>query len=163
MTIWRFEQARKRVLARAAQDQVDTSDHDHRPERRPVSREPKTVRLDLAPTTVSPRQARAAIQQLLDDASEAFVAQAMLLTSEVVTNAVLYTSSEFTLSAEFDPTTGLLRVEVADRSPDIPQAPAAVEPQSIGGRGLRIVADVARRWGVKPTQHGKVVWFELTD
>jgi hypothetical protein len=30
-----------------------------------------------------------------------------------------------------------------------------------GGRGIRLVEELAHRWGSRSTRHGKVVWFEL--
>lgn len=124
-------------------------------------RQAKSVSLDLEPSLVAPRAARTAVRALLVEAPQAFVADAMLLTSELVTNAVLHTGAEFTLCAEFDPTVGSLRVEVADTSPSVPVVPSPAGVSSVGGHGLRIVAAIARRWGVAVTDSGKVVWFEL--
>ena len=132
-----------------------------------MQQHPKSVNLALEPSLVAPRAARTAIEALLVESPEGFVADAMLLTSELVTNAVLHTSADFTVSAEFDPSVGSLRVEVADSSPVVPAVPLAplaplpARPRTVGGHGLRIVAAIARRWGVASTDHGKVVWFEL--
>ena len=90
-----------------------------------------------------------------------FVADALLLTSELVTNAVLYTDAGFTVSAEFDPTIKSLRVEVADASTFVPTVPPLTHSATMGGHGLRIVAAIARRWGVSSNERGKVIWFEL--
>ncbi|MFD0328096.1 ATP-binding protein [Streptacidiphilus monticola] len=35
------------------------------------------------------------------------------------------------------------------------------DPLSPGGRGLAIVAGLAKEWGVRPEEHGKSVWFTL--
>ncbi len=83
---------------------------------------------------------------------------AVLLVSEVVTNALLHTglSPSMLLTAE----AGALRVEVRDASPALPSikdhgATAAT------GRGLHIIDALASRWGAEPDGTGKVVWFEL--
>jgi hypothetical protein len=124
---------------------------------------PKSVSLDLVPSLVAPRVARSAIKELLDESPGDFVADAVLLTSELVTNAVLHTEAAFTVSAQFDPTVKSLRVEVADASTFVPTVPPLTPEATIGGHGLRIVAAIARRWGVSSTERGKVIWFELGE
>jgi hypothetical protein len=49
---------------------------------------------------------------------------------------------------------------VRDRSPDAPvmQEPPITLPC---GRGLRLIAAIASRWGVDPAPDGKVVWADL--
>jgi hypothetical protein len=53
-----------------------------------------------------------------------------------------------------------LRVEVSDDDPNLPVASHPQHPAT-SGRGLRIVAALADRWGVTPNPDGKTVWFEL--
>jgi hypothetical protein len=55
----------------------------------------------------------------------------------------------------------LLRIEVHDSSPvPLPQArPGSQDDEN--GRGLTVVAALARRWGWQPEQPGKLVWCEL--
>jgi anti-sigma regulatory factor (Ser/Thr protein kinase) len=127
-----------------------------------MSEQLKTVTLELKPTLVASRTARAAVERLLVENEERvdFVADALLLTSELVNNAVLHARDELRFSAEFDPSVSSLRVEVADRSSAIP---VLVEDagDAPGGHGLRLVATIARKWGVASNDVGKVVWFEL--
>lgn len=94
--------------------------------------------------------------------SPADVETLVLLVSEVVTNAVLHARSDIRL--DIRPAGDVLRVEVHDGSP--------VEPRvhhfhltSGTGRGLRMLEQLARRWGVEadPTGGGKVVWFEVGE
>jgi anti-sigma regulatory factor (Ser/Thr protein kinase) len=89
---------------------------------------------------------------------DALVAEAELLISELVVNAVLHADSAVTVHLALRP--GTLRVEVADTSPVQPEQ-RAVDPTAVTGRGLLIVDTVASSWGVDPTADGKVVWFEL--
>jgi anti-sigma regulatory factor (Ser/Thr protein kinase) len=90
---------------------------------------------------------------------------AELLSSELVTNAVLHAQSSVELEAAYDAKAdgSVLRIEVYDRSP---QTAADLEPHqpaqgSEGGRGLAIVARLACKWGVEPMTQGKRVWFTL--
>jgi len=84
---------------------------------------------------------------------------AVLLTSEIVTNAFLHgrSGARVTLSA----TGGRLRVEVGDDSTALPQQVEA-DREALNGRGLAIVDMLAADWGAAELEGGKVVWFELT-
>ncbi|WSE05346.1 ATP-binding protein [Streptomyces sp. NBC_01445] len=85
-----------------------------------------------------------------------------LLVSELVTNALRHASGPIGVrllrSAEPADT---LRVEVSDRLPDPPLERVA-GPDEESGRGLQLVAGSARRWGTRPGDTGKTVWFELS-
>jgi anti-sigma regulatory factor (Ser/Thr protein kinase) len=81
-----------------------------------------------------------------------------LLTSEVVTNALLHARSAGEVSVYVSPTT--IRVEVEDPSSLMP-ARRQAGTDAVSGRGLTIVAGLARSWGVEPGIRGKRVWFEV--
>ena len=85
---------------------------------------------------------------------------AMLLVSELATNAIRHGSPPVRLALRLDG--GRLRVEVTDCSPTLPLLGAS-DPEQAGGRGLQIVQDLAVRWGSQAsrTRLGKTVWFEL--
>ncbi|MDX6284499.1 MAG: hypothetical protein QOH03_5570 [Kribbellaceae bacterium] len=83
---------------------------------------------------------------------------AVLLTSEVVTNAVLHAGTPAHLTVWVDPT--LIRVQVSDESVEVP-SPVEADEEATGGRGLAMVALLANRWGVETRATGKTVWFEL--
>ncbi|AKN72984.1 MULTISPECIES: ATP-binding protein [Streptomyces] len=84
---------------------------------------------------------------------------AELLTSELVTNALVHTDDDAVLTAVVDD--GGLHVEVRDfvaRSPE----PRTPDPDGdTHGRGLVLVESLADAWGVRPHGVGKSVWFEL--
>lgn len=89
---------------------------------------------------------------------------AVVLTSELVTNAVVHAGTHADVlclrSAEG------LRIEVSDRYPEreIPlQGSLATmgSPDREGGRGLQLCAAIAGRWGVEYTPTHKQVWFQL--
>ena len=87
------------------------------------------------------------------------IAQARLLTSELVTNAIRHTATESRVTVTCDG--GRIRVEVEDggRGCAVLQPPST---EAVGGRGLQIVDTVAERWGDRPTSPaGYAVWFEL--
>lgn len=55
-----------------------------------------------------------------------------------------------------------VRVEVYDHHPALPvMCPAGVDDES--GRGLALVAALAKEWGARPVPGGKVVWFALDE
>ncbi|WP_329545185.1 SpoIIE family protein phosphatase [Streptomyces sp. NBC_01356] len=92
------------------------------------------------------------------------VDDAVVLTSELVTNAVVHagTSADVLCLRSDDG----VRIEVADRYPEreIPLQGTAVNmgsPDNEGGRGLQLCAALAGRWGVEYTPTQKQVWFQL--
>lgn len=83
-----------------------------------------------------------------------------LLTSELVTNAILHGGGEpLRLAVGWSPP--VFRVEVFDRSPQLPaQRHYAAEAST--GRGLALVAALASDWGATPIgDSAKAVWFEV--
>ena len=107
-----------------------------------------------------PAARRFAREQLRDSSCDAETAA--LLVSEVVTNAVLHGRSDVVLVIEDRGATAY--VSVSDTSPMPPRVHNfAVE--SATGRGLRLVDQLAQRWGVDaaPAGKGKVVWFEVGE
>ncbi|MGW0187950.1 SpoIIE family protein phosphatase [Streptomyces sp. NPDC003362] len=92
------------------------------------------------------------------------VDDAVVLTSELVTNAVVHAGTAadvLCLRTEEG-----VRIEVSDRYPEreVPLQSAAVNmgsPDREGGRGLQLCAALAGRWGVEYTPTHKNVWFQL--
>ena len=92
------------------------------------------------------------------------VDDAVVLTSELVTNAVVHagTAADVLCLRSDDGA----RIEVADHYPEreIPLQGAAItmsSPDREGGRGLQLCAALASRWGVDYTPTKKLVWFQL--
>jgi len=83
-----------------------------------------------------------------------------LLTSELVTNAVLHSGTACELRV-ICKDGDVVRVEVADGSPTRPEIRRSVDPLALDGRGLQFVERLATRWGVDDDPLGKIVWFEL--
>ncbi|WUL57592.1 ATP-binding protein [Streptomyces sp. NBC_00344] len=84
---------------------------------------------------------------------------AELLTSELVTNALIHTDRGAEVTASVGPST--LRVEVRDCMPGMPQRPTPDTEGGTSGRGLVLVEALADNWGVRGSEVGKVIWFEL--
>jgi two-component sensor histidine kinase len=86
---------------------------------------------------------------------EALLEPVLLVTNELVANAIVHAQSAPVLSlAEAGPD---LMVKVADSSPTVP-VPRAGTPDETGGRGLILVQALADQWGFEPHSYGKVVW-----
>jgi anti-sigma regulatory factor (Ser/Thr protein kinase) len=80
------------------------------------------------------------------------------MVSELATNCVRHTDTEFRVRVEHD--SRCVRVEVTDRGHGMPtvRVPPSNEPT---GRGLRIVRELSDSFGVEPLVEppGKTVWF----
>ena len=90
------------------------------------------------------------------------VSDAVLLTSELVTNAVVHAGTPVQLTCRLNGTN--IEVSVMDRHParvipDPPGATAVVDRPS--GRGLLLPAALSASWGVTYAASAKAVWFRL--
>jgi len=88
------------------------------------------------------------------------VETARLLTSELVTNAVLHARTEMTVTVE-DSDSGV-RIAVTDSSP-VPPSLRRHSTTATTGRGLRLLNQLAREWSVDENAGGKTVWFTLAN
>ncbi|HET6794710.1 MAG TPA: response regulator [Acidimicrobiales bacterium] len=111
-------------------------------------------------TTASAGAARRMVRDALTgwEAGEDVVETAILLTSEVVTNAVLHARSEVDLCL----TRLADRVRVAVQDGDTgPIRRRRVRPEDQSGRGTDLVEALSDGWGVERNGSSKRVWFEL--
>lgn len=119
------------------------------------------VRQILPPHPQSAARARLLVSSSLRTAGlSEHVDTAVLLTSELVTNALLHAGSEIELRLSADD--GCVRAVVQDHSPVLPAA-SDYDEDAATGRGLGLVEMLATRWGVERRASGKAVWFELGD
>jgi anti-sigma regulatory factor (Ser/Thr protein kinase) len=98
-------------------------------------------------------------QQLRRWGLESLASDAELLTSELVTNAVLHARGDV-ITVIVAVAEGVAEIGVSDRSSDLPEQRSRTW-RAEGGRGLRLVDLVALEWGVVPVAGGKQVWFRL--
>jgi sigma-B regulation protein RsbU (phosphoserine phosphatase) len=116
----------------------------------------------------TPAAARALVRSVLEEAGlDALLNEALLLTTELSTNAVVHAGTELDIEVAAD--SGGLTVTVTDFAAG-PVEQLAVGPRNdspdIGevaerGRGLLLVDHFASRWGTVHEGAGKGVWFRL--
>jgi anti-sigma regulatory factor (Ser/Thr protein kinase) len=104
--------------------------------------------------------ARHFVASVLSDLPKDLLERAILMVSELATNAVKHGGTDFEILVEC--TSNELHVEIADTGHGAPTVRRAL-PQDSSGRGLHIVETLADEWGVRPARSGpgKTVWFTL--
>jgi transcriptional regulator with XRE-family HTH domain/anti-sigma regulatory factor (Ser/Thr protein kinase) len=106
--------------------------------------------------TLAPALARAALATTtIGIPFDAFEAGA-LLTSELVTNSVRHSHSDW-VEVAITLSNDVLRIEVSDQDR---QTLRPRTPDLAGGWGLTLVGELATRWGVERHAAGKTVWVE---
>jgi anti-sigma regulatory factor (Ser/Thr protein kinase) len=114
----------------------------------------------LRPTTASVPAARHFVARTLHewDCGEEVASVAMLLASEVVTNAIVHARSNAFVRVQLGE--GFVRIEVHDATRQLP-TPRPYDPHAESGRGLMLVDAYSSVWGTSEAGDGKVVWFEV--
>ncbi|WP_131770461.1 SpoIIE family protein phosphatase [Candidatus Protofrankia californiensis] len=117
----------------------------------------QVVRWDLPsePSAV-PRLRAASRKQLAEWSLETMAFTTELILSELMTNAIRHASGPIEVRLLRDRT---LISEVSDASSTSPHLRRASATDE-GGRGLFLVAQLARRWGTRYTDQGKTIWVE---
>jgi serine/threonine-protein kinase RsbW len=129
-------------------------------------------RIEFAAAPDAVRYARHWTARLLAESGPGdLVDAAVLLVSELVTNAIHASCAAAEAGECPDPgriglailhTSDTVRIEVSDtarRSFPTAQEHAGDE----GGRGMRVIAALSKRWGLHVTPAGKVVWSEASN
>ena len=118
-----------------------------------------SLRKELPRNEAAPALARAAVAVTAAGVPALQLEDALLLTSELVTNGVQHppAGNDFLL-LEVSVDTRVLRVVVTDGGSDRIR-PRSPDPD--GGWGLTIVMETASRWGVGTEQGRNTTWFEL--
>ncbi|MGW5633830.1 SpoIIE family protein phosphatase [Streptomyces sp. NPDC003832] len=89
---------------------------------------------------------------------------AVLVVSELVTNAVVHAGTDIDLVCRMEEGTGAIVVEVGDHHPGRAPRDGAAEPAqgtAEYGRGLNLVARLSESWGVTYRAGTKTVWARL--
>ena len=119
------------------------------------------IRLTLPAAPAAVRLARRAIRDALAAWSLARLEEtAVLLVSELVTNAVRHAKDAGTVTLELASEGTWLRIEVQDADSRWPQ-PRTPDGCDESGFGFVLVDALASKWGVRQTPAGKAVWAEL--
>lgn len=116
--------------------------------------------LELAVDLRSVSVARTFVQsEMPPEARPETVASAILLVSELVTNALRHAVSPVTVVVVRTPAT--VRIEVEDGDADSAPRMRGASEEAEGGRGLVLVDALATQWGTDVVGDGKRVWVEL--
>lgn len=127
---------------------------------RRVSRSaPKPFDQVLLPDPSSVAAARGLVRELLDGAGRNdLLDDAVLLVSEIVTNALIHAGSSIRVRGRVDEQG--IRVEVGDAGPHRPALRDYADAAGTG-RGLALLVELVDDWGVVAEDVGKTVWFAL--
>jgi len=126
---------------------------------------PERVTLELAVNDQAPRQARAEVREAIAGrVSQSESEIAVLITSELVTNAVVHPVHQkgAAIGLRIGTDLGRIRIEVSDSGHGFEPGTLTRDDNAVGGRGLVIVDRGATRWGIS-NNDGFSVWFELAS
>jgi anti-sigma regulatory factor (Ser/Thr protein kinase) len=121
-------------------------------------RSSSSTELSSGPRTVA--EARWFVAKALEDEEiEVDPETALILTSEVATNAVKHGKEPIELSISLEQEG--LRVSVFDRGPGFDPAEVPAGNPDAGGWGLQLVDSLSSEWGVDRRDDGTEVWFRV--
>jgi anti-sigma regulatory factor (Ser/Thr protein kinase) len=109
------------------------------------------------------REARAFVAKALGDLHPS-LEDAVLLTSELVTNAVMHSASHCaggTVTVQIFESAGGVRVEVADAGSDLSAPVVRGDVYASDGHGLFLVQTLSDQWGYLRDDDCTTVWFWL--
>jgi len=119
-----------------------------------------TRRVRLPAEQTAPGAARSVVRSVVTEAGlDAVLDEALLLTTELATNAVIHAGTGLELVATVE--AGRLTVTVLDEAPGPLHAGPPGGHADERGRGLLLVDRMAARWGTVHHSGGKGVWFQL--
>lgn len=113
------------------------------------------------PTPSSVRQARALVRRVLTSAGDVptdVVDRAVLVTSELATNAVRHAGTPYTVEVWL---AEVIEIAVADACPRLPEQRSPL-PHESSGRGLQLLDRLGDAWWVESHADGKRVWWRLS-
>ena len=139
------------------------------PNKRPIGAVCRLATLSLETGSSSPAMARRFVVAQLEHWELSQLSEvAALLTSELVTNAIVHGKDDSVVAVTAAVIDGFLEVGVSDHGTVPPEglhakagALEATHARAERGRGLAIVEKLADDWGTAPFTGGKLVWFRL--
>jgi serine/threonine-protein kinase RsbW len=121
-----------------------------------------TAELALPGVTASVPAARQFVRSTLQSWElDGMIEAAVLVVSELATNAVLHAHSAFTVVVVRD-ALGSVRLDVVDGSAKLPMRRSS-SPGATTGRGLSIIQGLVTDWGSEPLATGKRVWVRFDE
>ncbi len=125
---------------------------------KPLATTPSVLALPNGPH--APGQARDFIRGSSVFRTESSRDSAVLIVSELVTNAVTHGRPPIVLKVER--VQSGVQISVADDHPHVPvlRSPSRV---AVAGRGMRVIDALAASWGVRSRSVGKSIWVLVTD
>lgn len=126
----------------------------------PVPLDPLPMdRLRLGPRLDAAARSRTYVRTaLLAWGLEDLLDPVLLLTSEIVSNALLHAGTDMTVCVQQDGPG--VRVEVTDGS-GVPPVRRRMSSSATTGRGVQLLDSLADEWGWIPSLQGKSVWFRV--
>jgi sigma-B regulation protein RsbU (phosphoserine phosphatase) len=120
-----------------------------------------TAESTLPAQVLSPAAARRVVREAMTVAGlEVILDDAVLLVSELVTNAVVHAGTQIELRVDIGP--GSVLFEVIDYRPGtLPALLGKPDADCEAGRGMLLLNAVAKEWGTRYFSGGKAVWFKL--
>lgn len=116
--------------------------------------------LSLGTDVTAARQARAFVRESLGaDVDDELLQDALVITSELVTNAVMHAGTSSELEIRLD--TDTIELRLTDGSRRAPVRRTLLGGPATQGRGLGLLSSLAERWGVDQIDAGKTVWAVL--
>jgi hypothetical protein len=148
---------------RAAGGRIGSGGRGHPVARAGVDAE-DTLRVSLPLDGLGPRAARTAVEGLRGRMAPSVLDDALLVVSELVTNAVRHSGASdggvVVLCVELTGT--MVRLEVTDPGCGGVIAPRAPDLEDGGGFGLHVVRALSERWGLEQVAAGETrVWAQL--
>lgn len=122
------------------------------------------LEVELPDDATAPAIARRYLRELGARMPEELLEDAVVLVSEVVTNAVRHGLPEIGFQIQVSDLPPTIRVRVVDRGEVVALRVSPAEPDQLGGRGLLVLEALASAWGTVSNDPppGKAVWFEMT-
>jgi anti-anti-sigma regulatory factor len=120
---------------------------------------PPCARHEMEPDRFAPAIARDAVDSFCLSNTLDPLDPAQLVTSELVTNAVLHAGTQITLTLRL--IGPFLHIAVRDRGGGVVRIASVVDEFTENGRGLLLVDALAAAWGNLVTATGKVVWATI--
>ena len=116
----------------------------------------------FAPQSTSAAAARRFVRQTLTDWGAAhLIDDAVLLTNELVTNAVVHAGTDVNVSCALGPDYVQIGVGDSHGSRTLPPTVSNSAPDKTSGRGLYMLSQISQVWGVEYDRLSKRVWFRL--